>query len=94
MSNVGEVVTVVTMMGEIVGRLKEETDSGYVLESPRLFVPAQEGSSGGFAPGLSMTGDQNPNSAHINKDLVMTVVVTHDQVAKGWTEAVSSIIMP
>ena len=94
MSNVGEVVTVVTMMGEIVGRLKEETDSGYVLESPRLFVPAQEGSSGGFAPGLSMTGDQNPNSAHINKDLVMTVVVTHDQVAKGWQEATSSIVLP
>ena len=94
MSMNNQVVSVITMMGEIVGRLKEETDSGYVLESPRLFVPAQEGSSGGFAPGLSMTGDQNPNSAHINKDLVMTVVVTHDQVAKGWTEAVSSIIMP
>ena len=80
MSNVGEIVTVITMMGEIVGRLKEETDTGE--------------SAGGFAPGLSMTGDQHPKSAHINKDLVLTVVVTHDQVAKGWQEAVSSIIIP
>ena len=94
MSNVGEVVTVITMMGEIVGRLKEETDTGYVLDSPRLFVPAQGESAGGFAPGLSMTGDQHPNSAHINKDLVLTVVVTHDQVAKGWQEATSSIVLP
>ena len=90
----GDIVTIVSMMGEIVGRLKEETDTGYLLESPRLFVPAQEGSSGGFAPGLSMTGDQNPNSAQINKDLVLTVVTTHEQVAKGWTEATSSIVLP
>jgi hypothetical protein len=89
-----EVVTVITMMGEVVGRLKEETSSGYVLESPRLFVPAQAESSGGFAPGLSMTGEQNPNEATVNKDLVLTVVLTHDQVAKGWQEATSSIVLP
>ena len=90
----GEVVTVVSMMGEVVGRLKEETTNGYVLESPRLFVPAQGESGGGFAPGLSMTGVQNPNEGTINKDLVLTVCVTHDAVAKGWTEAVSSIVLP
>ena len=90
----GEIVTVVTMMGEIVGRLKEETDKGYVLESPRLFVPAQGESSGGFAPGLSMTGAQDPKEAHINKDLTLTVCETHDAVAKGWTEATSGIVVP
>ena len=94
MKAVGEVVTVVTMMGEIVGRLKEETSFGYVLESPRLFVPAQAESSGGFAPGLCMTGTQNPNEAHINKDLTLTVCITHEQVAKGWQEATSSIVLP
>ena len=94
MSNVGEVVTVISMMGEIVGRLKEETTTGYELESPRLFVPAQGDASGGFAPGLSMTGEQHPASAHVNKGLVMTVVKTHEQVAKGWQEATSSIVLP
>ena len=89
-----EVVTVITMMGEIVGRLKEETETGYVVESPRLFVPAQAETSGGFAPGLSMTGDQCPNDATINKHLVLTVVKTHEQVAKGWQEATSSIVLP
>jgi hypothetical protein len=90
----GEIVTVVTMMGEVVGRLKEETSKGYVLESPRLFVPAQGESSGGFAPGLCMTGAQNPEEGVINKDLTLTVILTHEGVAKGWTEAVSSIVLP
>ena len=90
----GEVVTVVTMMGEIVGRLKDETTEGYLLESPRLFVPAQGESSGGFAPGLSMTGVQDTKEAVINKDLVLTVVETHDAVAKGWREATSGILTP
>ena len=89
-----EVVTVASMMGEIVGRLKDETDTEYVVESPRLFVPAQEETAGGFAPGLSMTGDQHPDSANINKHLVLTVVKTHEQVAKGWQEATSSIVLP
>ena len=44
----GEVATVVTMMGEVVGRLKDETAQGYIIEDPRLFVPAREGSSGGL----------------------------------------------
>lgn len=94
MKAVGEVVSIVTMMGEIVGRLKEETSFGYVLESPRLFVPSQGESSGGFAPGVSMTGRQEPAEAHINKDLTLTVCITHEQVASGWVEATSGIVMP
>ena len=90
----GEVVTLVSMMGEVVGRLKEETTDGYVIESPRLFVPAQGETSGGFAPGLSMTGEQNPDQATINKGLVMAVVKTHEGVAKGWVEATSGIALP
>ena len=91
----GDVVTLVTMMGEVIGRLKEKTDTEVTLESPRLFVPdPNNGANGGLAPGVSMTGEQNPNSAHVNKGLVMTVVKTHDQVAKGWQEATSSIIVP
>ena len=90
----GEVVTVVSMMGEVVGRLKEETTNGYVLESPRLFVPAQGENGGGFAPGLSMTGEQNTDEAVINKAVTMTVVKTHEGVAKGWIEATSGLVMP
>ncbi len=94
MKAVGEIVTIVTMMGEVVGRLKEETSFGYVLESPRLFVPAQGEAAGGFAPGLSMTGVQNPKEGTINKQVALTVCITHQQVADGWTEATSGIVLP
>ena len=90
----GEVVTVVSMMGEIVGRLKEETTNGYVIESPRLFVPAQGESSGGFAPGLSMTGQQDLGEATINGTVVMTVIKCHEEIAKAWTQATSGIVIP
>ena len=78
----GEVVTLVTMMGEVVGRLKDQTDSGYVIESPRLFVPG-ENNAGGFAPGLSMTGKQEPSEAIINKAVTLTVTQTHPDVEAG-----------
>lgn len=90
----GEVVSIVSMMGEVVGRLKEETTDGYVIESPRLFVPSQGESSGGFAPGLSMTGAQNPDEGTINKAVILTVCKTHEQVANGWVEATSGIVLP
>lgn len=90
----GEIVTIVTMMGEVVGRLKDETTDGYVVESPRLFVPAQGETSGGFAPGLSMTGVQNPDESTINKQVALTVTHTHEAVAKGWVEATSGIALP
>ena len=89
----GEVVTLVTMMGEVVGRLKEETEHGYVVDSPRLFVPAPDSSAGGFAPGLSMTGKQNIDQAVINKAVTMTVVPTHHDVEAGWHQATSGIVV-
>ena len=93
MANVGDVVTVVTMLGEVIGKLKEETEQGYVLESPRLFVPG-EGGTGGFSPGLCMTGKTNLNETHLNKAVVLTVVPSHETIEKGWREAVSGIVVP
>jgi hypothetical protein len=88
----GEVVTLVTMMGEVVGRLKQEMDSGYVLESPRLFVPGQDG-QGGFAPGLSMTGKQDLKEAHLSKHVVLTCIPSHPEIEAGWIEVTSGLIV-
>ena len=88
-----EVVTIVTMMGEVVGRLKDETSNGYVVESPRLFVPAPDSSAGGFAPGLSMTGKQDLPEAVINKSVVLTVIPVHHDVEAGWITATSGIVV-
>ena len=93
MSKKGEVVTVVSMLGECVGRLKEEDDTTVTLVSPRLFVPAQDQQGGGFAPGISMTGEQELGEVTINKSVIFAVVKTHETVASGWVSATSGIIV-
>ena len=88
----GDVVTIVSMMGEVVGRLVEETDLTVTLADPRLFVPAREGSAGGFAPGVCMTGQQNLDEASINRTVVLFVVPSHPEIESGWREAVTGLV--
>ena len=90
----GDVVTLVTMMGEVIGRLKEETTEGYVIESPRLFVPdPNNGANGGLAPGVSMTGVQEPKESQFNRGVVLTVTPTHPDIEKAWVSSTSGIIL-
>jgi hypothetical protein len=87
----GEVVTVVSMLGEVVGRLKEETETSVTLTDPRLFVQQDQGA--GFAPGVCMTGQKDPSEITFNKSVVLTVLLTHDDLVKGWTSATTGIIL-
>ena len=90
------VVTLVTnMQSEIIGRVKEIDDTTVTLESPRLFVPAQqEGGSPGFAPGICMTGITEPSELVFNKSAILTLCVPHPDIASAWQSATSGIIMP
>ena len=89
----GEVVSVVSMMGEVVGRLVEETDLSVTLSNPRLFVPAREGSAGGFAPGVCMTGKQDLDGVTVNRAVILCVVPCHHDIEAGWVEATSGIVL-
>ena len=64
---VGDVVSVITMIGEIVGRFRGETDGRITISDPRLFV--QMGDRAGFMPGVATTGEVNLKEIHI-KDYV------------------------
>ena len=88
-----EIVTLVTMMGEIVGRMTDEDHETITLKSPLLFVPATDDAGGGFAPGVSMTGAQNQDKGIFNKSCILTIMPCHEQVADGWTKATGSIIL-
>ena len=91
MSN--DVVAVISMMGEIVGRIEDETATTVTLASPRLFVPGQDASGGGFAPGCSMVGAQDLKSATFNKSVILTIIPAHESIVKGWVEYTSGIIV-
>lgn len=90
----GMIVTIITsMQTEIIGRVKEETETGIVLESPRMFVPAQqEGGNPGFAPGVSMTGISEPSDLEFNRTAILTVTVPHPDIESAWVQATSGII--
>ena len=90
----GTVVTLITsMQSEIVGKVKEETDTTVVLEDPRLFVPAQqEGMNPGFAPGVCMTGVAQPSELAFNKTAILTFTAPHPDIESAWRQATSGII--
>lgn len=86
---IGDVVTLVSIVGEVVGRCKGETDSVITLENPRLFMQTQEGA--GFAPGLCMTGVGD--SIDFHKTSVLCAMKTSDEAAKAWQQVTSGIIL-
>ena len=86
-----DIVTLMTAVGEIVGRLKSETDNEYVIETPRLFAQTQEGV--GFVPGICMTGAKDPKEASIRKETVLFVVKTDDMIAKSWIQQTTGIVL-
>jgi len=87
-----DVVTAVTMLGEVVGKFLEEDDTTITLGDPRLFVPGQDG-KGGFAPGLSMTGAQELSEAKINRAVCLSVIPAHPEIEAGWREITSGLIV-
>ena len=89
-----EVVTLITnMQSEIIGKLVSESTTEVTLESPRLFVPAQqEGGNPGFAPGISMTGVSEPSESTFQKGSVLTLTLTHPEIESAWRQATSGII--
>lgn len=86
-----DVMTVVTPAGEMIGRIKEEDDSKIVLESPRAFIQTQEGM--GFAPGVCMTGEQNPKELTFYKRQVILVCKSSEQIAKAWIQQTSGLVL-
>ena len=89
--NNGDVVTMVTPVGEVIGKIKEQDDQSVTLEDPRLFVPNEGGA--GLAPGICMTGEMNPSEVTFYKSSIVAMLPTHPDLVKGWTQATSGIVL-
>jgi len=85
-----DVVTLVTIAGEIVGRYKSEEDATVVVENPRLFMQTQEGA--GFAPGVCMTGDTT-SMVTFQKSTILCVIPSSAEVVKAWQQVTSGIVL-
>jgi hypothetical protein len=89
----GDIVTVVTLSGEYVGKLTEmDTSAGVVtIKEPRMIVQSPDGQMG-FARGIAVTGVENPDDCTFMS--VVFATPTNDQVRSAYQEATSSIIAP
>lgn len=86
-----EIVTLVTFIGEIVGRVKSINDAKITLDNPRIFMQTEQGA--GFAPGICATGENHLSSAVFDRSCVLTVVKTEKQAADAWVQVTSGIVV-
>jgi len=89
--NQNDIVTVLTPLGEVVGRLKGESETVFTIERPRMLMQTQQGM--GFAPGICMSADPKAHDVDIQKAQVVAVVATAKEVADGWVQATSGIVL-
>jgi len=84
-----DVVTVVTISGEYVGKLKDQGEGTLTLSDPRMLIQNESGM--GFAAGIAVTGEQNPTEVTFAQ--YVFVVPTNIEVEKAYRSATSGIII-
>lgn len=84
-----DVITVLTLAGEFIGKLKGEVSNTVTLEDPRMLVQSEQGM--GFAHGVCVTGETSPKEVTFQQYVLATP--TNDEIVKGWRQATSGLIM-
>jgi len=85
----GDIVVVMTMAGEIIGKYVHEKESGITLEDPRTLMQSEQGV--GFAKGVCMAGKLDPKIMSINSYVFATPV--SDEFEKAYRQAVSGLVL-
>jgi hypothetical protein len=81
----GDVVTVVTISGEYVGKLLSQDNGSIGLENPRMVLSDPNSGKMGFAKGLAATGIENPKTAVFNQ--VVVCLMTNPDVKDAFLRA-------
>ena len=82
-----DVVSVITLAGEFVGKFVEMVDGQVSLKDPRMIVQGPEGNMG-FAEGICSTGVLKPNEVIMQ---AVFVTPTAPEVEKGYLSFTSGI---
>lgn len=91
--NTGDIVTVVTTSGEYVGKLSAMNEDGSIqVTDPRMILSNPETGQMGFAKGIAVTGEENPNDVIFSSIVFMTP--TNEKVAEAFRESTGQIQVP
>lgn len=86
-----DIVTVVTVTGEFVGRFVSQSEDGVTISSPRAFILGDEGRPA-LAPGVCASGKQEPDQVTFLFYNVITVVESHKEIAEAWVGQTSGLV--
>lgn len=95
MNNVrqGDIATLVLVNGaEIIGKFQGESAEHFTLERPRMLQASQQGV--GLVNGVCMSGEEPQGDIRFNKSGVLFIIKTIDELAKGYQQQVSGIVLP
>ena len=84
----GDVVSVMTISGEFVGKLVSDDAGVVTLADPRFVSVTEQGM--GFAGGITMTGVKDPKEVTLYN--ILFVAETNPDVASAYRTSVSGII--
>jgi len=85
----GDIVAVVSIAGEYVGKYDTSGDGTIKLLDPRMLV--QQGQQMGFAQGICVTGKSNPDEVTFAQYVFVTPV--NDDIEKAYRSAVSGLVL-
>lgn len=89
--NKHDIISVVTTVGEFVGKFVEQDDVSVTVSDPRMIVHNQSGM--GFSAGVSMAGEESPTKIEFFKTNVVFVGATNEDVQKAYRQFTSGIIV-
>jgi hypothetical protein len=84
-----DVVTVLTVSGEYIGKLDTFEGGTVSIKDPRMLIQTQEGM--GFAAGICVTGKRDPSEVTFNQFVFVTE--TNEDIEKAYRGAVSGLVL-
>lgn len=84
-----DVVAVVSVAGEYVGKYETSGDGTITLSDPRMLVQNNNGM--GFAAGICVTGEMNPKEVTFAQYVFVTPV--NDDIEKAYRQATSGLVI-
>jgi len=88
---VNDVISVVSTVGEFIGKFVSEEDGKITLKDPRMVVHGESGM--GFARGLSMTSGEEADECSFYTTNVVFVAEVHKDVVSSYREFTSGLIL-
>lgn len=89
--NKNTVVTIITPVGEFVGKFEDQNEARVVVKDPRMLIQSEQGM--GFAQGVAVTGKANPDEVAFYVGGIVFITETNEDIEKAYRQATSGLVL-